>query len=200
LRRIINAIRALPTQASTWNLDDEAKADIAWWIKFAPLYNGISFFLDTTPIHPKFTFFSDASGRACAAFWGNEWFFYDFTAEDCIRLPFIHHREMYAIAILCLTWGSRLRGQTILIHCDNHSCVDVIATGRSKDNILMSLIREMFFCFATFSFQLQAVHIPGVKNILADAMSRPDKRHTIFNLSPSLNRTPTKPTLPTLSW
>jgi hypothetical protein len=200
LRRIIMAIKRLPFQHSRWYLDASAKADVQWWIQFSPTYNGVSFIIDSTPVDIGLLFYTDASGRSCAAAWNDDWFHYEFDDDDRMRIPQIHHKEMFSIVMLCLTWGQRLQGKTILIYCDNEASVDSITAGRCDDPILMSMIRELFYIRARFSFQLKAVHIPGKRNTRADALSRPDKRHTAWTIRPSLNSLPTRPVIPSMTW
>jgi hypothetical protein len=203
LRRLINAMKQLPHQKATWHLSADAKADLEWWIQYAPLYNGVSIIIDDTPLSAwdlSLTFFSDASGKASAAAWEDEWFSYEYTEEDNSLLPFICHKELFSIVMLCLTWGPRLSGKTILVHCDNASSVADITSGRSSDPIMMKLLRELFYCYAQFSFQLKATHIAGHLNTLADALSRPDIRHTAWKFRPSLNKFPTPPVKPSMTW
>jgi hypothetical protein len=203
IRRLIGVMKQLKFQHSVWHLDASARADIDWWIQFAPDYNGTSFLIDDTPVSAwdlHLTFYSDASGKACAAAWEDDWFHYDFTTQDNNVLTVICHKELFAIVMLCRTWGHRLKGKTILVHCDNMASVDDITSGTSSDPIMMSLLRELFYCYATFSFQLRATHIAGIKNTLADALSRPDKRHLAWHLRPSLNPLPTTAVKPSLTW
>ena len=63
------------------------------------------------------------------------------------------------------------KGKLIICHCENQSVVVVINSGYSRDNELMHLLRTLFF-EANFEFHMQASHIPGVYNRLADALSR----------------------------
>jgi hypothetical protein len=203
LRRLIDAKTALPYQTSIGKLEASLLADIEWWIKFAPLFNGVSVIIDDTPLSLAFLnliFYTDSSGHACAGVWNDEWFSYQFTGEDKIQLPFIHHRELYAIVCLCRTWKQALTGKTILVYCDNSAAVEAINSGRCIDKIMMKLIRELFYVCALSSFQVRAIHIPGVHNVLADALSRDSLRHKAWTIRPSLNHYPVQPDLPTLQW
>jgi ribonuclease HI len=191
----------LPYQSSVASIED-AQDDIAWWRRFIVEYNGISAFIDPIPVEMRAlgsTIFTDSSGKMCAGVWGDTWFWYTFTEHDNILVPDIHHKEMYAIVISCLTWASLLSGKTILIYCDNQSVVEVITNGRGRDTILMKLLRELWFCSATHSFQIVARHLPGVRNTLADALSR-DKLREALSIRPSLDVLPIDAVLPTMTW
>ena len=111
----------------------------------------------------------------------------------------IHHKEMYALIICCLTWGESLRGRTVLMYCDNAAVVDVITAARGRDKILMKLLRELWFCCAQYSFQVTALHVPGVDNPLADAVSRDDMARA-RRLRPSLEISSSAPVLPSMQW
>ena len=50
--------------------------------------------------------------------------------------------------------------------------VAVINSRYSRDDELMHLLHSLFFFEAIFEFHMQASHIPGVHNRLADALSR----------------------------
>ena len=79
---------------------------------------------------------------------------------------------MVPIIIAATIWGRSWKGKLIICHCDNQSVVAVINSGYSRDNELMHLLRTLFFFEANSEFHMQASHIPGVYNRLADALSR----------------------------
>ncbi len=60
----------------------------------------------------------------------------------------------------------------MLVHCDNEAVVEVINSGSCRDPELMQLLRYLFFVLAHCDMTLRAVHIPGVENSQADAISR----------------------------
>ena len=60
----------------------------------------------------------------------------------------------------------------MLAYCDNQAVVEVINTGSCKDPELMQLLRSLFFITAHLEITLRAVHIPGLLNTGADAISR----------------------------
>ena len=73
--------------------------------------------------------------------------------------------------------------------CDNQAVVEVINRGYSRDSTLMQLMRSLFFVAAKFNFWFEAAHIPGVKNNIADAISR-NNLGAAFVLKPELSRVP----------
>ena len=64
------------------------------------------------------------------------------------------------------------RGQTVLSRCDNAAVVAIIRSGRSKDPLVMHLMRELCLFTAMYDVVLSAEHIPGKANVAADALKR----------------------------
>jgi hypothetical protein len=62
----------------------------------------------------------------------------------------------------------------IVFHCDNESTVHIINKGRSKVQDIMKLMRKLTWLSATNNFTFSSKHIPGVKNVISDALSRFD--------------------------
>lgn len=58
------------------------------------------------------------------------------------------------------------------IQCDNEAAVHIINKGRSKIPLIMKFMRKLTLCSAKNNFIILAQHISGVKNFIADALSR----------------------------
>ena len=73
---------------------------------------------------------------------------------------------------------------------DNESVVHVINKQTAKDTKMLGLLRAMVLICLRNNIFFRARHIPGVKNVLADSLSRlqVDKFHT---LSRGMDPTPT---------
>jgi len=73
---------------------------------------------------------------------------------------------------------------------DNESVVHVINKQTSRDTYLLSLIRKMVLTSLRNNILFRAKHIPGIKNGLADSLSRLQVNK--FNsLSQGMDRVPT---------
>ena len=75
----------------------------------------------------------------------------------------------------------------IQCRCDNAAVVAIINSGRSKDALVMHLMRCLFFFQAVFSLSLHAVHLPGKSNVKADCLARdnlPQFRQQVPTASP----------------
>jgi hypothetical protein len=203
LRRLINAMAALPLATSTMELSPEIQEDLQWWIRFSQDFNGQSLIPDPNVSELRklgCVCHADASGNCCAGVWNDKWYNYHFTEDDKHKLPAIAHRELYAVICLAKTFEEAMKGKTILIYCDNMSTVIDLKKGRSKDKVMNSLIRELFYICAMASIQVVAKHLPTTENELADCLSRDERRHQAWKLRPSLERFRTLPSLPTLTW
>ena len=72
-------------------------------------------------------------------------------------------------------WGTNWRGEAVVAvvaRSDNTAAVAVINSRSSRDHELMHSLRCLFFFEARHSFRLEAAHIPGKDNVLADNLSR----------------------------
>ena len=60
----------------------------------------------------------------------------------------------------------------VVVYCDNTAAVEVVNSGYSKDDIMMHLLRTLFFFKAHWEIVVRAEYIPGQRNGVADAISR----------------------------
>lgn len=79
----------------------------------------------------------------------------------------------------------------ILVQCDNEASVIFLNSGRARDPVLQSYLRELEFIAARFEFEIRAVHIKGVSNRVPDALSRwslgPEHEQTFWSLLKTKN-------------
>ena len=74
--------------------------------------------------------------------------------------------------LAAVLWGPHWVGRHILFHTDNLAVVQVARNLNAADLLLCNLLRCLYFYSAHYHFTFSAVHIPGVKNVAADALSR----------------------------
>ena len=84
----------------------------------------------------------------------------------------IVHLEMCNIWVLVQMWGSFRHGKLVRIYCNNEAVVRVLSTGRTRDDLLGAFACLIWAYTASRDIQLQYSHIAGVRNILADTLSR----------------------------
>ena len=105
-------------------------------------------------------------------FFKNKWFQGHFPQELLCKDTSMALFELYPIVMACVLWGHNWSRKRILFHCDNLATVEIISKGRSKVKSIMQLIRRLTYHTAKNSFVVHAVHIAGVDNNIADAISR----------------------------
>jgi hypothetical protein len=165
-------------------LDRGLKADVAFWLRFAPTQNGKSLMLEEEWTEAEeLRFWTDASLDGFGAafqlptgeweYFGGEWsqFGVD-TSEMHISIL-----EMLAAAMAFDTWGAHLAQRKVITRCDNLSSVFTINAltgggGKTTDPGMLVVAREMFFICAKHSFLTRSAHIGTKLNVLADAASR----------------------------
>lgn len=159
------------------------KKDLIWWNKFMHKYNGVSMMYDN--IEPDEVFTSDSCLTGCGGWLisSREYFKHTFSNKLLLKAKklskkdeiHINQLELITIMLVCKLWGHKWSGKNILAKCDNEASVEVLNKGRSHDEFMMDVIREIAFCAALHEFQLHAVHLPGNENEISDCLSRWDK-------------------------
>lgn len=86
-------------------------------------------------------------------------------------------KDLVPIVLAVAVWGKEWHGLTVQARCDNSAVVAILNWGSSLDPAVMHLMRCLAFILAKFQIDLFASHIPGLKNDLADALSRNNLSH-----------------------
>jgi len=81
-------------------------------------------------------------------------------------------RELYPIVLAVELWAKELQNKHIECHCDNLAVVYAINKQTAKDPHLMKLIRRLVIQTLRFNIFFSARHIPGLRNVIADKLSR----------------------------
>ena len=188
LRRMIVLAKLAKKPWHHIRINASFKADLAWWRTFLQTWNGISMMSMLGEQAPGGAVTSDASGSwGCGAYSGPQWF--QLQWNDNLRSKSISVKEMIPIIIAGAIWGRAWKGKLIICHCDNQSVVAVINSRYSRDDELMHLLRTLFFFEAIFEFHMQASHISGVHNRLADDLSR-DKLSSFLSKANAMEQSP----------
>ena len=121
---------------------------------------------------PSIIVISDVSGSwGCGAFYSSFWF--NMTWPSQAQEFSIAVKELFPVVIAAAIYGKYWSGQLVQFSVDNAAVVHVLKATYSRESHLMHLIRVLVFLASHFKFWLTASHIvPGVKNALADALSR----------------------------
>ena len=172
-------------------LNNDFRSDLSWWHTFLAEWNGVSFLRQSSlSKHYDFCIQTDASGSwGCAAFFEGDW----------IQLPWnnswvpvgIMAKELAPILLSIAVWGTRLAKKQVLIQCDNMSVVQALRKGSAKDQIVMQLLRRLWFFVAYYDIELTCVHIMGAASSTADHLSR-NNMTCLFSLNPQASLLPTQ--------
>ena len=178
-------------------LPPSAADDLRGWKSTLQSWTGKSFLLheEWTPA-PALQFQTDASGTlGYGAYLSGRWLRGDWSPDQ--QIQDITYKELYAIVIACATWGSEWTWLRIEIQCDNQAVVQCIKSGTCRSPAVMQLIRALYSICTEHNFLIRAVHIPGVLNTIADALSR-NMLQVFRRLAPEASHRPEVPVLPTL--
>lgn len=189
IRRLYDLSCQIKCLHYTAKLSVPARNDIIWWAKAAEVWNQKSLFYEDEWVSNCLVhLYSDASDSGFAAVYRSKWY-YGFFNENQTKKS-IAWRELYASIVACLIWGDYLKCKKLVIHSDNSSIVTAVNNGTSKCKDLMLLIRELYYICIEFNFECRYMHVQGIFNTSADALSRGwlDKFRT---LNPTADAKPT---------
>lgn len=148
----------------------------------------------------KLHLYTDAAGSlGYGAVFGSHWF-YGKWPDSWIGTNIII-LEMFPIVVSISIWASKLENKCILFHTDNQGLVEVINKKTTKDKKLLALLRALVLQCLKHNILFRAIHVPGVLNVKADALSR--LQVTKFkSLGQGMDREPTLVPVPLLpeSW
>ena len=68
--------------------------------------------------------------------------------------------------------GRELADKKVTFHCDNIAVVFAINKQTSRNSRVMKLLRPMVLTLLRYNTIFRAIHVPGVKNVICDSLSR----------------------------
>ena len=69
-------------------------------------------------------------------------------------------------------WAYQWIDSKVRILCGNMAVVEVLASGRTKDKVLATCVRNIWLLSSLYNITLQVDHIPGRDITVADLLSR----------------------------
>ena len=139
----------------------------------------LSWFLRPTvmtgvPLHlpdPSLFFFTDASLKGWGASWKDHQICEPWSPQD--SQCHINWLELEAVHLTLLRWGPQWRHQTVRVYCDNSTAVAYIRKqGGTHSQSLFRKTLELFKILDQYVITLIPTHLPGARNVTADALSR----------------------------
>ena len=170
VRRLIDTTIGISVPYHYVTITPEAKKDIKMWHTFFAHHNGKTLFISQTQDSVTLNLYSDASKKACAATFGDQWFVIPFPPTWSEKnIAFL---EFFPILIAIEIFGLKMANKNIKMHCDNKAVVEVINKQSCKEKEIMALMRKMVLVVMQYNIKFTAAHIPGKINHLPDALSR----------------------------
>ena len=133
--------------------------------------------LDAVILASDIGFYTDSSANGKLGFGGVcgkfDWYFGQWEPNYIESLsPSIEYLELYAVAVGLFLYGKRFRNQTLLIHCDNNSVMQMLNNMTSGCEHCMHLLRMIVLRGLYYNFRVRARHMRMRANGLADSLSR----------------------------
>ena len=166
LNRMLEFLRSMrPQRIAT--LSAAFFRDLNWFCTFLNQFNGVVYY-DPRPIQAELHL--DACLTGMGGIFENQ----------CYSLPIpkdfhqysIVHLEMLNIVVALKVWATQWSNKKLRIKCDNMAVVEVLTSGKTKDNILATCARNVWLLCAIFNISIHIEHIPGKQNVIADLLSR----------------------------
>lgn len=155
-------------------LTDEFQRNIQWWLEFLPKWNGSASSIELNWSKPDILhLFTDAAGKP-------DWAHFIMVSGSRhggrFGLPEgnppIEYLEFIPILLALLTWKNQLSKKQIVLPCDNQGVVQAWRKLGFTHSVVLEIMRRIFTVSALHNFTICIKHIAGVKNEIADALSR----------------------------
>ena len=161
-RTFINRMLALFRSASNKrhiHLNSEFYKDLAWFLAFLPQFNGITYINKPNLLY-NHTLHVDASLTGMEGVWNNQVYatpIFDIYGMDLK----IVHLEMLNLLIALRLWAHQWSYSRVRFFCDNLAVVQVVRTGKTRDNMLSLCLRNIWLITAAHDIDLRIDHIQG---------------------------------------
>ena len=97
---------------------------------------------------------------------------------------------MFPILVSLHIWGAQLQNKKIVFHCDNLASVHIVNSMTSKNDRVMTIVRDITLLCLKLNIAIKAQHVNGCCNQIADALSRFNFQR-FFQLAPEADKAPT---------
>ncbi|MGI8485846.1 MAG: hypothetical protein ACR2OU_16505, partial [Thermomicrobiales bacterium] len=204
LRRIRGLMMSLKNKRGTGHshrgaskrLDKEALLDVQWWFDVFLTSAGNRRAIVEQPWTESVQVFTDACLDGFGARCGNKWFQGQWSeaqkkfalVNTKVSMPYL---ELHALTQAAVTWGEEWRGKRVTFCCDAEAAVRAVQVMRSRRDSLSELLRLLYATAAKHDFEFRCEHLPGVTNVIADALSRNCSLQELQALLPTAEARPT---------
>lgn len=145
------------------------KEDFNWFVTFCAEWNGVYLI---PPSKPDRVITVDASMTGIGATDGTRAYGTQIAPDDKI-VRNISELEAINMAVALHTFvDNSFKGGHIHLYCDNAASVQVLQSGRGRNEIILEVARYIWMLQAKYQFTISYAHIKGKDNVVADALSR----------------------------
>ena len=117
--------------------------------------------------------YTDASGSiGFAGYLQNKWFQSKWTDFEISNNPSIQYKELLAVTVSILLWGSAFQNSRIRLFCDNDAVCRMLNNNTSGCKNCLELIRRIVLFSMKWNVRIFAKHVYSEDNNLADSLSR----------------------------
>ena len=148
-------------------LTPEIEAEFLWWTTSPCLKQGIAF----QPPPPSLHLQTDASTSGWGIHFQNKLYNGLWTVKE--KSMHINVLELRAVLLACQKFSTLFKHQTVQVMLDNSTAVSYInKQGGTHSRCMMTETRRLFTLLLELECNMQAVHLAGHLNVLADLASR----------------------------
>ena len=171
-RRLIDATCDIKKPYHRVRLSKDMAADLHVWKFFLDNFNGASMMIDICD-ELCLDLFTDASGSiGYGAYFDGHWVAAPWPKALQKCAPDITFKELFPIVLAIYLWGHHFANKKVIFHCDNQAVVCMINKQTTRSPSSMHLVRCLVSVCLVKNIVFKAVHIPGLENNIADALSR----------------------------
>ena len=125
LRRLINRSTTVDRLHHHLRIGAEARADLEWWARFLPQWNGRAKFLEPQWSSPaSLNLSTDASGsHGFGAYFDRAWLRGTWPPHQTLPRRSIQWQELFVILVAASAWSQRLCSRHVTLHGDNQAVV-----------------------------------------------------------------------------
>lgn len=174
-RRLAAATAGVRAPHHYIRLVQDHREDLKVWDSFLTSYNGRTLWQDRVVSNFDLELFTDAAGSGgFGAFLQGRWSAGEWPAEwqETGLVRNLAVLELFPIVLAVELWGEDFRNRRVRFHCDNLGVVQAINNNSASSPPVVRLLRHLVLTCLRINCFVSAVHVPGVDNSVADALSR----------------------------
>ena len=174
VRRLYDLVAGTPNRNHHVRLTLEVKKDLQMWAQFLHNYNGVSML--QRPIDERdcdCQMWSDASGDiGWGAVFKQSWI--QGRWPESYKGPHVSMalKEIIPVALAIVTFSHRMKGQRVLLWCDNISVVGILAKRTSPCPQIMHYIRLIVLTCMEWEISFSVKFLRSAQNEICDSLSR----------------------------